>query len=269
MAKQSTFKIWGGVESFDPKKGAVEVLSYYLMASGITGVVLGAAIGSLIAAVGVPDNVSALIGVAIFAAALLVGFSLYLQSGGDETEMLDLVELDNSSAPRLTSLVEGITASIGIDMPPVYLLEEPQINATCIVAPGRLGAVVVTSGALELLTRLELEAVLARELVRLRSGEVVFEARLRSFRRTMASISPRFVPVVYTREMLGRDIAADVAAMTVTRFPPALLSALQKADAIRVPPSKDRDRCLFAQFWFIPELRDVSTDERIIEISEF
>ncbi len=269
MAKQSTFKIWGGVESFDPKKGAVEVLSYYLVASGVAGGIAGTVIGSLIAIAGVPDNLSGLIGVAIFAASLLIGFSLYGQSGGDETAMLDLVELDNLSAPRIISLVEGISASIGIDMPPVYLLDEPQINATCIVASGRAGSIVITSGAMELLSRLELEGLLARELVRLRSGEVIYEGRLRSFRRAMSRVSPRFIPVAYSREMLGRDIAADIAAITVTRFPPALLSALQKADAIKVPPSTEADRRLFAQFWFLPELSDVSTDERITEISDF
>lgn len=269
MSKQSTFKIWGGVESFDPKKGAVEVLSYYVFAAAVAGIILGTVLGSLIAIVGVPDNLAGIIGFVIAAAAVLVGFSLYGQSGGDETGLLDLVELDAVQSPRVISLVEGISATIGLEMPAVYLLDEPQINATAIAGPHRSGAVVLTSGATELLSRLELEAVIARELARLRSGEILFEARLRSFRSAMSKVSPRFLPVVYTREMLGRDIAADVGALTATRFPPALITALQKADEVRVPPSQDPKRRLFSQFWFIPELREVSTDERIIEISEF
>ncbi len=269
VAKQSTYTLWGGLEGFDPKKGAAEVVSYYVAVGGVAGVVLGVVIGVLLAAAGVPGGVAGFAGVVILVASLVIALVGYSQAGGDETRLLDLTPLDADSAPRAESLVEGISATIGLEPPGVYLLDEPQVNALALQGPGRSGAVVVTSGALELLTRLELEALLARELVKIRSGEVAFEAKVRSFRRVVGRFWPGAVPTVYTRAMLGRDIAGDVGALTATRFPPALISLLQKAEQIKVQPATDPKRRLFGPFWFIPELREVVTSERLTEISEF
>ncbi|MDA8261981.1 MAG: hypothetical protein M0Z47_04030 [Actinomycetota bacterium] len=269
VAKQSTYPLWGGIEGFDPKRGAAEVASYYLAVGAIAGVVLGVLIGVLLALVGVPGGASTIAGVVVIVASLVVAVVGYSQAGADETRLLDLTPMDDDSAPRAESLVEGISATIGLEPPNVYLLDEPQINALALQGPGRTGAVVVTSGALELLTRLELEALLARELVKIRSGEVGFEAKVRAFRRVVGRFWPGAVPTVYTRAMLGRDIAGDVGALTATRFPPALISLLQKAEEIKVQPTSDPKRRLFGPFWFIPELRDVVTAERLTEISEY
>ncbi len=269
VAKQSTYPLWGGIDGFDPKRGSAEVVSYYLAVGAIVGVVLGVVIGVLIAMAGVPTGASTIAGAAVLVGSLVVAAVGYSQAGVDESHLLDLALLDDDNAPRAESLVEGISASIGLEPPNVFLLDEPQINALAIQGPDRAGAVVVTSGALELLTRLELEALLARELVKIRSGEVGFEAKVRAFRRVVGRFWPGAVPTVYTHAMLGRDIAADVGALTATRFPPALISLMLKAEEIKVQPTADPKRRLFGPFWFIPELRDVVTAERLTEISEF
>ncbi len=269
MAKQSKFKIWGGVPSFDPKAAGLEVLNYFLLASAVIGAILGLVVGSLVAIVGVPDKISTIIGFIIFGAAILIGSTSYSQAGADETKLLGAIPLDLEHYRRLGSLVEGISASIGIEAPNVMLLDELQVNAISIVGPMRTGTLVITNGALEMLSRLELESLVARELVKIRTGEVYYEARLRSFRRIFSRYSPRLLPYSYTREMLGRDIAGDIGAVTVTRFPPALISALIRANEVVTPRPATASRRLFAQFWFIPELDGVTIDERVMEMSEF
>lgn len=269
MPKQSTFKIWGGVPSFDPKVGALEVLNYFLIASAIIGSIVGLVVGSLIAIAGVPDRLSTIIGFMIFGASLIIGSTTYKKSGNDESQLLGVVTINLDQSPRLGSLVEGISASIGVELPLVMLLDELQINAIAIVGPDRAGTLVITSGAIELLSRLELEAIVARELVKIRSGEVYYHARLRSFRKMFSRYVKRLIPREYTKEMLGRDIACDIGGVTVTRFPPALISALQRADELKLKPASNLNRRLFAQFWFIPELNGVSVDERVMEMSEF
>ncbi|CAG4930117.1 MULTISPECIES: hypothetical protein [Acidithrix] len=269
MSKQGAFKFWGGVKGFDTKAAAAELLTYFMVVSGIVGAVLGIVIGSLVAIVGVPDKIGLLIGVIIVAGSLVFGSVSFSQGGADETRFLGLTELSGDLHPRVVSLLEGLSATVGIDMPGAYLLDEPQINTVAIVGPGRQGAFVVTSGALELLTRMELEAIIARELVKIRTGQVQYEARLRAFQRTMGKYSQRFVPSAHSHEMLGRDIANDIGGITITRFPPALISAMERAEEISVRPSKDTERRLFAQFWFIPEFDDIEMDQRIAELSGF
>lgn len=269
MTKQTKFKIWAGVSSFEPKAAAIEILNYFLIASATLGAILGLVIGSLVAIVGVPDRISTIIGFIIFLASLIVGSTSYKQSGGDESKMIGARMVALEDYPRLGSLVEGVSASIGIELPHVMLLDELQINAIVIVGPQRSACLVVTTGALELLTRLELEAIVARELVKVRSGEVFYHARLRSFRKIFSRYLSKILPTSYTKEMMGRDIAGDIGAVTVTRFPPALISALQRGDQVKSVKRVVNDRRLFAQFWFIPELDGVTADERIMEMSEF
>ena len=71
--------------------------------------------------------------------------------------------------PRLESLVESVCASHGISEPKLYLVESraPDAAVAGSVSDTRL---VLTTGALRQLDRLELEAVVARELVQFGSG---------------------------------------------------------------------------------------------------
>ncbi len=137
--------------------------------------------------------------------------------------------LDPSRYPRVTNVVEGLAQRIGTPPPELYLISEGPPNALTSTRHG--GAIALTRSLLEEYSRTELEAVLAHCLVRLRSGAI---------QRATTRIA--FGPL--GRALIERvGIADDVAAAAATRYPPALVAAIEKAE-----PHGGR----FAALWFLP-----------------
>lgn len=126
--------------------------------------------------------------------------------------------------PRLESLVESVCASHGIAEPSVYLVESTAIDAA-VVGRSDDTHLVVTRGLLDHLDRLEMEAVIARELSMFGSG-----IQAATVLTSLASwIGPLAEPL---RERLLDDrrlVRADFDAVAVTRYPPALAGAFEKA----------------------------------------
>ena len=121
---------------------------------------------------------------------------------------------------RLCNLVEGLSTGAGVRHPRLIVVDSPGLNAMAFgTSPGR-SAVAVTSGLLAELERIELEAVLAEELYLIRHQEIlpgtVVAATLGTTRR--AGIRP------------DHDATADQGAVSLTRYPPALASALEKIE---------------------------------------
>jgi len=129
--------------------------------------------------------------------------------------------LSEGAEPRLESLVESICASNGIPEPELMVLDAPGLDAA-LLAKGSQLVVIVTRGLLAELDRLELEAVVARELTTDRS--LAEGATLRS------ALATRFGPLVGRISVAtGARVRADIAGVATTRYPPALASALEKA----------------------------------------
>ncbi len=83
------------------------------------------------------------------------------------------------SERRLLDVVEEMAIASGIPVPQVFVLrDEPGINALAAGRATRSAAVAVTSGALEHLTRDELQAVVAHEFGHLLNGDSVLNERL-------------------------------------------------------------------------------------------
>ena len=122
---------------------------------------------------------------------------------------------------RLYNMAEGLATTIGVRCPKLAVVECDGLNA--MVSGARRGRelVVVTSGLLEGLEVVELEAVLAEVLYRLRCGEVAAETVLvATFGLGRSAL---FGP--------GRDTRLDAEAVRITRYPPALTSALEKMES--------------------------------------
>jgi Zn-dependent protease with chaperone function len=119
-----------------------------------------------------------------------------------------------------------VCASHGIAEPSLYLVESPAVDAA-VVGKSDDTHLVVTRGLLRELDRLELEAVIARELSMFGSG---IEAA--TMLASLASwVGPLAEPL---RERLLDDrrlVRADFDAVAVTRYPPALAAAFEKAAA--------------------------------------
>ncbi len=173
---------------------------------------------------------------------LAVGWIVVRAAPSQLLKSLDAKPLEDDTEPRLEGLVESICASHGIGEPRVYLVEVSAIDAL-VVGHADDTRLVVTTGMLTKLDRLELEAVVARELSLF--GQGVHAATV------LATIGPFLGPLgprLRNRLLDGRRLAsADIDGVKLTRYPPALASAFEKVkDAARVT-----DRPASRHLWMV------------------
>jgi Zn-dependent protease with chaperone function len=188
-----------------------------------------------------PGSLAWVIGLAVGLAAA-VGVMWWLERRAPEAALRSLgaKPIPEGSEPRLESLVESICASHGISEPRLYLVESraPDAAVAGNAADTRL---VVTTGALRQFDRLELEAVVARELVQFGSG--IHAATL------LAAVAPLygpFAPRVRARILDDRRLArVDIDGVQLTRYPPALAAAFEKAAASDGVPDRPASRHLW------------------------
>lgn len=116
---------------------------------------------------------------------------------------------------RLVNLVDGLSKDLHVRPPAVRVIEGRGPNALVTWAGGP--HIAVTDGALETYTRTELEAVVAHCLVRIATGDVRRAAQA-------TGLGP----------LAGRTVkegtVQDLQTISVTRYPPALASAIRKAE---------------------------------------
>jgi Zn-dependent protease with chaperone function len=167
--------------------------------------------------------IAALVALAV---AVGIGWLLVVRAPGLALSALGAQPLEEALHPRVESLVESICASFGITEPQLYTVDTDAIDAA-VVGSADDTRLVITRGALEKLDRLELEAVVGRELSLFGSG--VHAATV------MVSVSKAVGPLgsmIYGRLLDGRQLArADIDGVQLTRYPPALAQALEKARA--------------------------------------
>ena len=131
---------------------------------------------------------------------------------------------------RLENLVQGLASDLGIPPPDLLVTDEPGPNALVARRSGHV--VVVTADLAGAFSRTELEAVLAHCLVRVASNQV-----------SAAQLGLAMGP-------LGAGLGGltgssdDVLTAGVTRYPPALASAIERCE-----PRSGR----FAALWFVAE----------------
>jgi Zn-dependent protease with chaperone function len=137
---------------------------------------------------------------------------------------------------RLVNLVESLCFGFGLRTPDVVVIEDPAPNALTLGRTARAATLVVTNGALELFDRMQLEAVLAHELAHLKRGDTAAAAgAMRAF-GLAARLGPRGTHLARRGVAPDREVRADLAAVSVTRYPPALADAL---DALARAPSTE------------------------------
>jgi hypothetical protein len=142
---------------------------------------------------------------------------------------LKIERLPTEAVPRITNLVAGLAKDHGLQIPQLYAIRDMSPNAIVLRKWGP--AVAITTGLLEKFARTEIEAVLAHCLVRVQSPNLRFAL--------LASVTPWGAGLAPT---VGTD--DDVRAAAMTRFPPGLAGAIEKAK-----PVGKRYRPL----WFVAE----------------
>lgn len=184
------------------------------------------AIGVLVAII-VALVVDPLIGLILGVVVAAVVFWLVLgRATASALSALGATPLAEGVEPRLESLVESVCASHGIAEPTLYTVAVTAIDAA-VAGSSDDTRLIVTTGLLRDLDRLEMEAVIARELSMFGNG---IQAAT-----TLTSVAPWIGPLGATlRDRLLDDrrlVRADFDAVSVTRYPPALASAFEKAAA--------------------------------------
>jgi heat shock protein HtpX len=140
---------------------------------------------------------------------------------------------DPERHPRLHNLTQGLCAQVGLPVPRLYLVDSDAANAFAVGRDPARSAVVVTTGLLELLNRVELEGVIAHELAHIQSGG----ARLTSAAVVLGALPGPLAALGRVRPLgqgHGRLFDADTSAAYLTRYPPGLAGALAKLAA--APP---------------------------------
>jgi Zn-dependent protease with chaperone function len=187
------------------------------LVAGLFAAVPAVVLGLLALLIGGP-----LIGVIVL---VVVGASLgaWARFGGERWVLSSIGgrDADPVSDARLCNLAEGLSISAGVRQPRLVVVDSTGLNAMAVgVRPSR-AVVGVTAGLLNELDLIELEAVLAEELVQIRRRETLPATVLvGTFGIGRAIALPA-----------DRDAQMDQAAVALTRYPPALASALEKLDA--------------------------------------
>ncbi len=167
---------------------------------------------------------------------------------------------------RLHNLVEGLCIAGGLPKPGVYIIDDPAPNAFATGRNPNNAAIAVTTGLLDKMNRVELEGVVAHELSHIRNYDILVSTLAVTMVgavalmtdmaiRTMwwnggrvsrsgdhnshgnplaivgfallilAPIAARAMQATVSR---SRETLADLSACQLTRYPPGLISALEK-----------------------------------------
>lgn len=168
---------------------------------------------------------------------------------------------------RLHNLVEGLCIAAGLPKPGIYIVDDPAPNAFATGRNPQHSAIAVTSGLLATMNRVELEGVLAHELSHIKNydilvttiavtavGAIALIADLglrfmwwggRSDRRDSNDSNPvgaiiailamaLLVLAPFAAQLMQfavsrrREYQADASGVMLTRYPPGLISALEK-----------------------------------------
>lgn len=174
---------------------------------------------------------------------------------------------DPTEYRRLHNLVEGLCIAGGLPKPRIYIVDDPAPNAFATGRNPKHSAIAVTTGLLAIMNRVELEGVLAHELSHIKNydilvttiavtavGAIALIADLglrfmwwggRSDRRDNNDSSPVGAIIAILAMVLlilapfaaqlmqfavsrRREYQADASGVMLTRYPPGLISALEK-----------------------------------------
>lgn len=134
---------------------------------------------------------------------------------------------------RLLNLVDGLCLVSGAAHPDVRVVEERAPVALAAHEAGSAGTIIVSSGLVASMGRVEMEAVLAHLVARIRSGEIALATYVVALGMVLSKVGLGAVGSWIRRVTLEESavMAADMAACRTTRYPPALVAALESVDA--------------------------------------
>lgn len=199
-------------------------------------------------------------------------FAAYWKSDAVALAMSRAEPADPAEHARLHNVVEGLCIAAGLPKPRLYVVDDDAPNAFATGRDPRHAAVVVTTGLLEKMNRVELEAVLAHELSHVKNYDILVS----TLAVTMVGGPVVVLPTSWAGRLvqfaLGgrRESLADMNGVSLTRYPPGLIAALEKVrDDTSMVHSGSRAT---AHLWIESPARQFDThpplDERIQALRE-
>ena len=223
---------------------------------------VGVAVGSLIGN-GTTGTLIALVIAAVMA------FSSYWKSDKIALAVSRAHPADEQEYRRLHNLVEGLCIAGGLPKPKVYIIQDDAPNAFATGRNPKNAAIAVTTGLLHVMNRVELEGVVAHELSHIKNYDILVSTLAVTLVGTIAIVTdltlrmmwwnggrvarsddrndrnnplaliglvllllaPILAKVMQAAVSRRRETLADVSAVRMTRYPPGLISALEKLQA--------------------------------------
>jgi heat shock protein HtpX len=182
-----------------------------LVVGVVLGVVAGAVVGAVVAVV-----------VMVVVAAALARRSLPIALG-----VIGGRAVADDDRPALANLVDGLSATVGVARPDLWLVDDAVPNACALAEPGGRGVLVVTTGLLDALGLIEMEGVVAHELAHLKRHDASASAVSIATAGLVARVTGRD-ELVHRAVGRGREYGADREAVLAVRYPPGLHDALEK-----------------------------------------
>ena len=143
-------------------------------------------------------------------------------------------------AARLHNLVDGLCAVAGLPKPRLMVLDDASANCLVVGTRPEDTSLVVTSGLLPALSRIEMEGVVAHQLSHIRRGDALVGAAAAVTVAPLSGLLPSLGARTTAWLLGGREPPTDVAAVGLTKFPPGLAGALDKMSSLRTAPSSPR-----------------------------
>jgi heat shock protein HtpX len=191
----------------------------------------------------------------------------YWKSDAVALRMSHAKPADPEQYPRLHNIVEGLCIAAGLPKPRLYVIDDDAPNAFATGRNPRHAAVAVTTGLMDRMNRIELEAVLAHELSHVKNYDILVSTLAVTMVGVVVLLSdfglrflwwggprhrddrgggggPQAVVALLGFALLilapiaaklmqfaisrRRESLADVSGVALTRYPPGLIAALEK-----------------------------------------
>lgn len=108
----------------------------------------------------------------VIGAALVYALIQYFVASKLAIAMTGATEIEKKDNPRLYRIVENLTIATGMQMPKVYIIDDPAPNAFATGRNPQYAVVAATTGILEVMNDRELEAVMAHEISHVRNYDI-------------------------------------------------------------------------------------------------
>ena len=211
------------------------------------------------------DPYGGIVMASVFATAMSI--TGYFQGDAIALASAGAKKIEKKDSPLVWNIVENLSITAGLPMPAVYLIDDPSANAFATGRDPKHASVAVTTGLVSMMTKQELEAVIAHEMSHVQNYDVrvmtivvvlagivllLSDWMLRGmFRRrgndnggagimlvigiALAILSPIFAQLIKMAVSRQREYLADASAALLTRYPEGLASALQKIASADLP----------------------------------